>query len=97
MRTCPVLTGQQRSQLAKHDTDNPEAYRSYLQGLFYWNKWTEDGFRKATDFFNRAVENDPNYAQAYAGLADTYNFMGDSGMLLPTMCGKTQNPQPYGL
>ena len=40
------LTGQQRSQLAKHDTDNPEAYRSYLQGLFYWNKWTEDGFEK---------------------------------------------------
>ena len=77
------LTGQQRSQLAKHDTDNPEAYRSYLQGLFYWNKWTEDGFRKATDFFNRAVENDPNYAQAYAGLADTYNFMGDSGYVAP--------------
>src|SRR5205823_1792825 len=54
-----------------------------LQGLFYWNKWTQDGFKKASDYFNQAVEKDPNYAQAYAGLADTYNFMGDSGYVAP--------------
>ncbi len=71
------------TQVAKHDTENPEAYQLYLQGLFYWNKWTEEGFRKATDYFNQAVEKDPNYAQAYAGLADTYNFLGESGYMAP--------------
>ncbi|MGH9501306.1 MAG: protein kinase domain-containing protein [Terriglobales bacterium] len=71
------------SQVAKHDTESPEAYQLYLQGLFYWNKWTEDGFRKATDYFNQAVEKDPHYAQAYAGLADTYNFLGESGYTAP--------------
>ncbi len=80
----PRLTGRQEAtQVAKHDTENPEAYQLYLQGLFYWNKWTEEGFRKATDYFNQAVEKDPNYAQAYAGLADTYNFLGESGYTAP--------------
>jgi len=81
----PRIVGAEESttQVAKHDTESPEAYQLYLQGLFYWNKWTEEGFRKATDFFNQAVEKDPNYAQAYAGLADTYNFLGESGYAAP--------------
>src|SRR3984893_13960707 len=80
----PKLTGTEAAtQVARHDTENPEAYQLYLQGLFYWNKWTEEGFRKATDYFNQAVEKDPNYAQAYAGLADTYNFLGESGYVAP--------------
>jgi TolB-like protein len=79
----PKLVDQAASQLTKRDTENSEAYQSYLQGLFYWNKWTEEGFRKAIDYFSRAVEQDPNYAQAYAGLADSYNFMGDSGYVAP--------------
>ena len=81
----PRIVGAEESttQVAKHDTENPEAYQLYLQGLFYWNKWTEEGFRKATDYFNQAVEKDPNYAQAYAGLADTYNFLGESGYTAP--------------
>jgi eukaryotic-like serine/threonine-protein kinase len=81
----PRIVGAEESttQVAKHDTESPEAYQLYLQGLFYWNKWTEEGFRKATDFFNQAVEKDPNYAQAYAGLADTYNFLGESGYTAP--------------
>jgi eukaryotic-like serine/threonine-protein kinase len=80
----PKLTGTEATtQVAKHDTENPEAYQLYLRGLFYWNKWTEEGFRKATDYFNQAVEKDPNYAQAYAGLADTYNFLGEAGYIAP--------------
>jgi serine/threonine protein kinase/TolB-like protein/Tfp pilus assembly protein PilF len=79
----PRLTGGEATQVAKHDTENAEAYQLYLQGLFYWNKWTEEGFRKAIDYFNQAVEKDPNYAQAYAGLADTYNFLGESGYMAP--------------
>ena len=78
-----IVGAEESSQVAKHDTENPEAYQLYLQGLFYWNKWTEDGFRKATDYFNQAVEKDPHYAQAYAGLADTYNFLGESGYMAP--------------
>jgi eukaryotic-like serine/threonine-protein kinase len=75
----PKLTGQETPQLTKHYTENPEAYQLYLQGLYYWNKWTERGFIRAIDYFKQAVERDPNYALAYAGLADTYNFLGDSG------------------
>ncbi len=79
----PRITGKEANQVAKHETESPEAYQLYLQGLFYWNKWTEDGFRKATTYFNQAVEKDPHYAKAYAGLADTYNFLGESGYVAP--------------
>jgi eukaryotic-like serine/threonine-protein kinase len=79
----PRLTGEETSRIIKHATENPEAYQAYLQGLFYWNKWTEDGFRKATEYFNQAVAKDPNFALAYAGLADTYTFTGDSGYVAP--------------
>jgi serine/threonine protein kinase/Tfp pilus assembly protein PilF len=75
----PKLTSQETPQLTKHYTENPEAYQLYLQGLYYWNKWTERGFTRAIDYFKQAVERDPNYALAYAGLADAYNFLGDSG------------------
>jgi serine/threonine protein kinase/tetratricopeptide (TPR) repeat protein len=78
-----IVGAQESARVAKHDTENPEAYQLYLQGLFQWNKWTEEGFRKATDYFNQAVEKDPNYAQAYAGLADTYNFLGESEYVAP--------------
>ncbi len=79
----PKLAGQEARQLAKRETENSEAYQLYLQGLFYWNKWTQDGFQKAIDFFRHAVEKDPNYAQAYAGLADAYTFMGGSAYVAP--------------
>ncbi len=77
------LTGEEERQLTKQDTENPEAYQLYLKGLFYWNKWTEDSFRKANDYFNQAVKKDPHYAKAYAGLADTYIFLGASGFTAP--------------
>ena len=79
----PKLAGAEAKQLAKRDTENSEAYQLYLQGLFYWNKWTQDGFQKAIDFFRQAAEKDPAYAQAYAGLADAYTFMGASGYVAP--------------
>ncbi len=79
----PRLTGKEAHPLTKHYTENPEAYQLYLQGLYYWNRRTEAGFTKAIDYFNQAVERDPNYALAYAGLADAYNFLGDSGYAAP--------------
>ena len=79
----PKIVGKEATQIAKRDTENSEAYQLYLQGLFYWNKWTEDGFQKAIDYFRKAVDKDPHYARAYAGLANAYNFMGDSGYIAP--------------
>jgi serine/threonine protein kinase/tetratricopeptide (TPR) repeat protein len=79
----PKLTGQDAPQLTHHYTDNSEAYQLYLQGVYYRNKWTEAGFTKAIDYLNQAVERDPNYALAYAGLANAYTFQGDSGYVAP--------------
>ncbi|HET9591000.1 MAG TPA: tetratricopeptide repeat protein, partial [Anaerolineales bacterium] len=53
-------------------TSNPEAYISYLRGRQFWNKRTEDGLKRAIRFFENALKNDENYAQAYTGLADSY-------------------------
>ena len=57
-------------------TVNPAAYESYLQGRYFWNRRTEEGYKKALQYFNEAIREDPNYAQAYAGLADTFALLG---------------------
>jgi eukaryotic-like serine/threonine-protein kinase len=83
-RLRPRLQGEEKKLLAKRPTENVEAYQLYLQGLFYWNKWTQADFQKAADYFTQAVQKDPRYALAYAGLADSYSVLGDSGYLAPT-------------
>ncbi|MBA2525418.1 MAG: protein kinase [Pyrinomonadaceae bacterium] len=69
------VSGEQKA-FAKHYTESSEAYQSYLKGRFYWNKRSEDGFQKALQNFQQAIERDPNFALAYSGLADTYNLLG---------------------
>ena len=54
---------------------NPLAYEAYARGRFFWNKRTEDGLHKALAYFNEAIDRDPGYALAYAGVADTYNLL----------------------
>jgi TolB-like protein/tetratricopeptide (TPR) repeat protein len=66
------LTSTQKSRIAQHSTQNPEAYQLYLQGRFYWNRRTAGGAIKAIDYFQQAIAKDPNYALAYSGLADSY-------------------------
>jgi tetratricopeptide (TPR) repeat protein len=66
----------ERSQMVKRYTEDTEAYRLYLQGRFYWNKYTEAGFRKSIEYFTQAAEKDPSYALAYAGMADAYAQLG---------------------
>jgi serine/threonine protein kinase/tetratricopeptide (TPR) repeat protein len=66
------LTNDQERQLAKHYTDNAEAYQLYLQGRYYWNKRNSAATKKAMEFFRQATDRDPNYALAWAGLADCY-------------------------
>jgi TolB-like protein/DNA-binding winged helix-turn-helix (wHTH) protein len=62
-----------------------EAYESYLKGRFFWNKRTGEGLKKAIDYFSQAIQEDPDYATAYAGLADSYALAGDwkYGVLAP--------------
>jgi len=55
---------------------NYEAYDLYLKGQYFWNKRTTEGFRRAIDYFQQAINKDPNYARAYAGLADSYALIG---------------------
>ncbi|HEV8137354.1 MAG TPA: protein kinase [Pyrinomonadaceae bacterium] len=69
------LSGEQQNLVTKHYTDNPEAYQLYLKGRFYWNKRSADGFKKASEQFQQAVDKDPSFALAYVGLADSYSVM----------------------
>ena len=68
------LTPQEEAVLENVKVVNPEAYENYLKGRYFWNKRTADGLKKATDYFNQAIESDPNYSLPYTGLADIYQL-----------------------
>jgi TolB-like protein/DNA-binding winged helix-turn-helix (wHTH) protein/Flp pilus assembly protein TadD len=71
------LTPQEQAALKNVKVVSPEAYESYLKGRYFWNKRTADGLKVALAYFTQAIEEDPKYAQAYSGLADTYALLGD--------------------
>jgi TolB-like protein/DNA-binding winged helix-turn-helix (wHTH) protein/Tfp pilus assembly protein PilF len=71
------LTPQEQAALKNVKVVNPQAYESYLKGRYFWNKRTADSLKVALAYFNQAIEEDPKYAQAYSGLADTYALLGD--------------------
>jgi tetratricopeptide (TPR) repeat protein len=79
------LNPHEQARLDQPQAVNGEAYESYLKGRFFWNKRTGEGLKKAIDYFSQAIQNDPDYAQAYAGLADSYALAGDwkYGILAP--------------
>ncbi len=77
------LTGEEKQQLAKRYTENAEAYQLYLKGRYHWNKRTLEGSEKAIEYFQQAIDKDPAYALAYAGLADTYNLLSFFNVLPP--------------
>jgi eukaryotic-like serine/threonine-protein kinase len=77
------VTGEGEQRLARRATESPEAYRLYLKGLFYWNKRTVDGLRKGIELFQQAIDVDPEYALAYAGIAHSYNQLGFYQYLAP--------------
>ena len=66
------LSGTEEQKVAKTYTANPEAYQLYLKGLYHWNKRTGEALKTSVDYFNQAIEKDPSYAQAYAGMALAY-------------------------
>jgi TolB-like protein/DNA-binding winged helix-turn-helix (wHTH) protein/Flp pilus assembly protein TadD len=71
------LNPQEQAALKNVKVVNPKAYESYLKGRYFWNKRTADGLKVALAYFNQAIDEDSNYAQAYSGLADTYALLGD--------------------
>jgi len=68
---------QEQAALKSVKVVNPQAYESFLKGRYFWNKRTADGLKVALAYFSQAIDEDPKYAQAYPGLADTYSLLGD--------------------
>jgi serine/threonine protein kinase len=77
------LTPRQKTRLRKRQTVSPEAYQEYLRGRHYWNNWRAETHRRALEHFERAIEIDPTYALAYAGLGDAYGTMAYYGPISP--------------
>ncbi|MCI0560210.1 MAG: tetratricopeptide repeat protein, partial [Nitrososphaera sp.] len=77
------LVTEEALQIEKKGTENLEAYPLYLKGRYYLNKRTLEGIKKGIEHFEQAIEKDPNYALAYAGLADSYNLLAAYGFLPP--------------
>lgn len=75
------LTGEQKQQMNKQYTENVEAYRLYLTGRYHLNKRTKEDFEKADAAFQQAIVKDPNFALAYAGLADCYQLQSNWGFV----------------
>ncbi len=76
------LSGEEQRQLLRPFTVNNDAYQLYMKGRFFWNKRTVDGVKKSIDYFQQAIAADPNYAIAYAGLADSYTLAGSYGYII---------------
>ncbi|MFL6254827.1 MAG: winged helix-turn-helix domain-containing tetratricopeptide repeat protein [Pyrinomonadaceae bacterium] len=70
------LSGAERKQLKKNYTDDPEAFRAYIKGRYFWNRRTPEGLRKGLEYAHKATALDPAYAAAYVAIADTYNLLG---------------------
>ena len=77
------LTREDRERLTRRYTNDAAAYQMYLRGRYHWNKRSPEGLQTAIEYFNRAVEADPAYALAYAGLADTYNLISFFNIIQP--------------
>ncbi len=78
-----TLTGEERRQIEKRGTNNVKAYESYLKGRYHWHTYTVEGLAKALVCFYEAIALDPNFAGAYSGIADYYNFLSVFGIMSP--------------
>lgn len=76
--------GDEKQRISAVVTENSDAYRSYLQGRYFWNQRSEEGLQKGIVAFQRATEIDPNFALAFSGLADSYTTLGSLSYLSPT-------------
>ena len=71
------LTGEEKKRLSKDGTNDPEAYQLYLKGRYYWDKRTPESLAKSKDYFQQAIDKDPNYVLAYVGMAEYYYVLSD--------------------
>lgn len=79
----PHLTGDERRQLGRRGTDDAEAFEAYMRGRYHWYTQSEDGFAKSISCYRKAVERDPNYAAAYAGIAEYHCWIAVYGLAPP--------------
>jgi tetratricopeptide (TPR) repeat protein len=77
------FTGEERQQLTQPHTKNSKAFQLYLRGRFFWSKGTAESLKKAIRYIQNAIEIDPHFALAYAGLADCYNQLGHFNLVAP--------------
>jgi serine/threonine-protein kinase len=77
------LSHGEKQKLARRYTEDTDAYRAYLKGRYFWAKRSEAGLKQSIVSFNEALEKDPTYPLAYAGLADSYNILGFYSLLAP--------------
>lgn len=75
----PKLSSDAQQRLTKNYTKENDSYRLYLKGRYFWNKRTNEGYKQAMDYFQQAIDKDPNYAPAYVGLADSQAFLRVEG------------------
>jgi len=73
------LTPNEQKKLKKRPTENAEAYQLYLRGRFFWNKRSKESLLTAIKYFEQAIQKDPKYARAWAGIADSYNLLSEYG------------------
>ena len=78
-----TISGEDRNRMMKHETESAEAFQLYLKGRYYWNKRGANELRQAAQFYSQAIEKDPSYALAYAGLAETYSLYPDWDVASP--------------
>src|ERR1700676_4310083 len=81
------LSREPKRTAAHGGTCDPEAYQLYLKGLYHWERRTPESLEKSKDYFNQAIQRDPNYALAYVGLADYYNVVSDYSPVPETESG----------
>ena len=80
LKLLPKLTRDEQRQLSKRGTNSSEAFEAYLRGRYYWSSYTEVGLAKALECYKQAIKLDPDYALAYTGIADYYNWLGVFGI-----------------
>jgi eukaryotic-like serine/threonine-protein kinase len=74
------LTGEEQKQLSRGSTENADAHQLYLKGRHLWDRRSEENFKKSLEYFQQAIDKDPGYALAWAGLADSYNMLAAYGV-----------------
>jgi len=83
-----VMSPQLESASTREHVVRPEAYEDYLKGRYFWNKRTPEALARSIDYFGQAISKDPDFAAAYAGLADTYSVLGSD--VLPAAVARSK-------